>query len=244
MSISLLAKFTKEDVKSEPYPYVVIENALDENFYRELEESYPTDEQIAGSNLNNNTRYQLSAKDKDKLPNIWKEFVEYHCSQEFYDEFINLFGEHIPDNLSWLKQSSSYVRKVSNPRLPSDVALDCQIGINSPVTQESSVKSAHVDNRVELFAGLLYLRQADDKSTGGDLDIYKPKDPMMTIVHKKEMDLRLLEKVDTVPYKANTFVLFLCSRYSIHGVTPRSVTPYSRRLVNVIGELSAGRTCF
>jgi len=244
MSISLLAKAKKEDVKTFPYPYIVIENVLNDDLYKELEQSYPSDTEIGGANLENNTRYQLSAKDKDRLPNVWKEFVEYHCSQSFYDEFINLFGEHIPPNLSWLNNSSSYTRKVSSPRTPSDVALDCQIGINSPVTQESSVKSAHVDNRVELFAGLFYLRQPDDESTGGNLDVYKPKDPSMPIVHKKEIDLGLLEKVDTVEYKANTLVLFLCSRHSIHGVTPRSVTPHSRRLVNVIGELSAGRSCF
>jgi hypothetical protein len=39
---------------------------------------------------------------------------------------------------------------------------------------------------------------------------------------------------NTVPYKANQFVLFVNSDKAIHGVTPRSVTHFSRRLVNVV----------
>ena len=66
----------------------------------------------------------------------------------------------------------------------------------------------------------------------------------MKIVHKKEMDLSLLEKTDEVPYQKNTLAIFLCSKYSIHGVSPRSITSHSRRLVNIIAEFSSGRTCF
>ena len=38
----------------------------------------------------------------------------------------------------------------------------------------------------------------------------------------------------TVPYRANQFVLFVNGPNAIHGVTPRSVTHFSRRLVNVV----------
>jgi len=243
-NLSLLKKAKKQDVVSSPFPYVVIKNALDDDLYEELVSSYPSDSQISGGNMGNNIRYQLSVKDSDKLPHNWKSFVDYHSSYLFYREFLDLFESHIPKSLDWIKKSGTYKRKIHNPKTASCIALDCQVGINSPVVEECSVKSAHVDNRVELFAGLLYLRHPDDESTGGNLDIYEPLDHDMPIEHKKEIELSLLNKVDEVPYEANTFVLFLCSRYSIHGVSPRSVTPYSRRLVNVIGELSAGRTCF
>jgi hypothetical protein len=243
-NLSLLKKAKKEDVISSPFPYIVIRNALDEDLYESLVSSYPSDEEISGGNMGNNTRYQLSIKDSYRLSPLWREFSEYHSSYLFYKEFLDIFGDHIPSKLDWIKHSTTYKRKLQNPTTASSIALDCQIGINSPVTEECSVKSAHVDNRVELFAGLLYLRQSDDKSTGGDLSIYKPLNSNMNIEHKKEIDLNLLEKVDEVNYEANTFVLFLCSKYSIHGVSPRSVTPYSRRLVNVIGELSSGRVVF
>lgn len=243
-NLSLLKKAKKEDLISSPFPYIVIRNALDDKLYEQLVESYPSDEEISGGNMGNNVRYQLSVKDSNRMSGLWKEFVDYHSSYLFYKEFLDIFGDHIPKGLDWVKFSDTYKRKIHNPKTASSVALDCQVGINSPVVEECSVKSAHVDNRVELFAGLLYLRHSDDESSGGSLNIYKPIDPDMNIEHKKEIDLNLLSKVDEVSYEANTFVMFLCSKYSIHGVSPRSVTPYSRRLVNVIAELSSGRVVF
>ena len=67
MSISLLAKAKKEDVKTFPYPYIVIENVLNDDLYKELEQSYPSDTEIGGANLENNTRYQLSAKCMERV---------------------------------------------------------------------------------------------------------------------------------------------------------------------------------
>ena len=245
VKMSLLNKVTKADVKTEPFPYLVINEALDKGLYSELEAAYPSDEKIAGAlDMENNTRYQLSAKDSNALPEIWKDFVDFHCSPAFYKQFTDLFGDYIPPRLSWAKNSDTYIRNVGTPRKASDISLDCQVGINSPVTEESTVKGAHVDNRVELYAGLFYMRQEGDSSTGGNLDIFRPKNPKMSIAHKEVISSDLLEKVDEVEYGKNTFVIFLCSKYSIHGVSPRSVTDYSRRLVNVIAEFSAGRSCF
>ena len=245
MTISVLGKAKKEDVKTDPFPYLVIENALDDSYYAELEAAYPSDRIIAGTTrMENNTRYQLSAKNSNILPEIWQGFVEYHTSQSFYDEFISLFGDYLPNRLSWASRSNVYTRKVGLPKIPSDLSTDCQIGINSPVSQASTVKGPHVDNRVELYAGLFYMRTDEDDSRGGSLEIFRPKDPNMKIVHKKEMDLSLLEKTDEVPYQKNTLAMFLCSKHSIHGVSPRSITTHSRRLVNIIAEFSSGRTCF
>jgi hypothetical protein len=42
--------------------------------------------------------------------------------------------------------------------------------------------------------------------------------------------------VNSVPYTRNTFVMFINTNHSIHGVAPRSASPLPRRLVNFIGE--------
>jgi hypothetical protein len=44
--------------------------------------------------------------------------------------------------------------------------------------------------------------------------------------------------VVSVPYEANTLVLFLNSPNSVHGVTPRPPTPHVRRYINFQVELS------
>ena len=53
---------------------------------------------------------------------------------------------------------------------------------------------------------------------------------------------RYVERVRTVPYRANTLVLFSNSPAAIHGVTPRSVTQAPRRYMNFLGECYRGKS--
>jgi hypothetical protein len=47
--------------------------------------------------------------------------------------------------------------------------------MNTPMVKASplGVRGPHHDKLVEIFAGLLYLRQEDDRSTGASLGVYK-----------------------------------------------------------------------
>ena len=47
---------------------------------------------------------------------------------------------------------------------------------------------------------------------------------------------KLVEVFAKQKYEANTFIMFLNTLDSIHGVTPREPSLKSRRLVNIIGE--------
>jgi hypothetical protein len=98
--------------------------------------------------------------------------------------------------------------------------------------QEETVRTAHLDNGRELWAGLFYMRKPEDSSTGGDLQIFKTvKEP--TFHGVREVDMSTVEAVETVPYQANTLVLFLNTRHSLHGVTPRLGAPCVRRYINM-----------
>ena len=70
---------------------------------------------------------------------------------------------------------------------------------------------------------------------GGDLEIYKWNDKPRKFHGKLEVDEDCVEWVKTIPYKPNTYVMFLNTENSLHGVTPRQSDKY-RRLVNVIGD--------
>ena len=67
---------------------------------------------------------------------------------------------------------------------------DCQVGINTPVTRNgpTAVRGPHYDRLTELFAGLLYFRHPDDRSSGGDLQVNGPQcdddEPDWTLVHR------------------------------------------------------------
>ncbi len=124
-----------------------------------------------------------------------------------------------------------------------DVLVEAMISGNTPVTAASSVRTTHVDAGDKLFSGLFYMRRPDDPSTGGDLTIsrfidrYRGKDERLSLFKGPYVSDDQVEVVRTVPYAANTLVLFINSLDSLHGVTVRSETRYPRLFVNLVGEV-------
>lgn len=269
--LSVLRKFTQEMLHLEPYPHIIIKNCLDEEIYEHLSKHYPSDAVIAGSKQNENTRYQLNVKttknkdDKEVIP-LWKLFVKYHTSKEFYKEVENVFGRNTLKTFPNLKNKKKEydALKIKEREIDMkmnekhDIVLDCQIGINTPTTHKFAVKGPHIDNLNEVYAGLLYFKDNRDIGEGGNLEIYKTKKSYNNLkqfrklikplpnkkttkygvpyTRKQEFDPKLIECVSRVPYEKNTFVMFLNQENAIHGVSEREINPISRKLVNIIGE--------
>ena len=235
---SVLKRAKKENIVTNPYPYIVINNVLDDDLYAQLEKEYPFETKIVGnSGFGNNIRYQISAVDGLREPwrlsPLWKEFIAYHTSKTFYRDIYTLFGDEISKRYPFLNEKSSTgVRFATNE----DIQMDCQPGVNSPVNKKTSVKAAHLDHPAQLYGSLLYFRDDEDDSTGGELEVFGYKTDKFKYFGHRMIKNKYIEKVATVPYQKNTYVFFLNSIDSIHGVTPRSITSYQRRLVNIIGE--------
>lgn len=260
-NLSVLQNFDGSQLRTAPFPYLVIENALPEKIYTELANSFPSEAFIfenhrgkdRGEAYRPNARYDLPAAYVARNPTLdlglWREFSEYHTSQEFLDEFLSKLGDVIvkthPDIIDTMTRKSpankprAGIRFFSDDKEDSDIALDCQIAINSPATEPmTSVRTAHLDNPVELFAGLLYLRHPDDRSDGGNLEICKWKTPdRKRIGPARIIDADDVIVTDSVTYGPNKLALFINSIESIHGVTHRDVSDFPRRLVNIIGEV-------
>lgn len=49
-----------------------------------------------------------------------------------------------------------------------DLVLDCQVGINTPVSSRSVVRGPRTDNPYEIWAGLLYFKH-------GDMETIRPR---------------------------------------------------------------------
>lgn len=259
--LSVLQNFDGAQLRKTPFPYLVIENALPDAIYAELSETFPSERVIfehhrgkkPDEKYRANARYDLPAAHIEKNPaldlGLWREFSEYHTSQDFLDEFLSKLGDVISEThphiiaamqkKSPLNKPRAGVRFFSDAKDESDIALDCQIAINSPPTVPmTSVRTAHLDNPVELFAGLFYLRHPDDGSKGGDLEICTWKTPeSKRIGRARIIDADDVVVTDSVTYGPNKLALFINSIESIHGVTTREVSDQPRRLVNIIGEV-------
>ncbi len=231
-------------VISKPFPYVCIEDALPRSIYKELADSFPEDIVTSTTPHDGGITYRYKSNPAlvDKLiPSIWQEFFEYHTSQEYFDSCINLFEPYLerdyPGLMEKLYEGPVTVRDVDNS---GRYVSDCQFVIHEPVKKNSTTRTPHVDNPVEIYAGLLYMKQNNDTSTGGDFLLHEVKQPI-TEVNKtlgRQVSDDIHVPVKKVPYQANTFCMFLNVPNSVHSVSPRHGATKRRRSINIIGEFN------
>jgi len=250
---SILRGITRADIRHEPFAHVVVEGCLPSPLYAELSRTFPADETIL--RLENsrgpakpNSRHDVGAQhilgNPDCFSDGWQEFVRYHVSNAFFQEFTGLLGPEIlaayPELERRLGRSLREIRTaiLDTPEADDcELALDCHIGINTPSRRQGSVRRVHTDAPDELFAALIYFRAEDDRAAGGDLEILRWKHgrPQLFVGSEvDESDARLSHTVVTNP---NTAVIFINSAAALHAVSARSASVVSRRLVNIMGRV-------
>jgi hypothetical protein len=249
-SLSVLRKARAEDVVTEPFPHLVIRDALPDAVCDALIAEYPPLDALAIDGNDNNRRWSVTAWDARRNPRIapiWQELVAYHASRAFYDELIDVFGEHVthlyprlfPDVATLRSQRVGLRERDSFEDF--DVLVDAQISGNTPVSDASSVKTIHIDSEHKLFTGLLYLRRPEDDSVGGDLNIVRFRDDLTRGQARRRydgmfVDDALTEYVSTVPYQRNMLLLFVNGLSALHGVTVRQPTSHLRLFLNLVCE--------
>ena len=231
-------------VHTDPYPYVCVEGALPDNRYRELCETFPM-ELVTSTTPHDGGicyRYKMKECQQEAPPPIWQDFFAYHTSAEYFKACVELFAPSISkiygdEFLHNLLQGSVTPRDVDNS---GQYVADCQFVVHEPVDQTGTSRTPHVDNPVEIYAGLLYMRQPGDVAQGGNFTVHRATGEI-TEVNKslgRQVDDSLHVPHFEVPYEANNFCMFLNVKDSVHGVTPRIAPTMRRRSINIIGEFN------
>ncbi len=235
---SLLKKFKKSDLYLEDFPYILIENALDVEFYNELSADFPKLESFTNKfDIKENTRFDIFNENYKGTSLAWKEFLEYHSSVEFFTSVISIFkneiqnskNQNLLDLLSKKNLKTGFVKKDFREK-KIDIWHPISISINSKVLKNRpSVRTPHLDNPNKIYGGLFYMRNPKDKCKGGNLELYKFKDKKK--YNGNAVPSRFVKKIANVDYKENNLVIFLNTNDSIHGVTQRTTTEFSRRFL-------------
>lgn len=245
MSYSLLQNFKSENFKTEPFPHIIIKNALPTKLYDELLEKYPVKKFQEMLKYNNsNERLDLMFKNSKKkkslhiwdeleIPSCWKNFFLENTGDKFKNKFRDIFGKAFKDKYNKIFPNNDFIY--------SNIAVSA----NSPVKEKSNkVRSAHLDQPSKLYTGLFYLRDKNDNTPGGDLDLLTWNKDITDNIEKSylatksEIDTRNVNVFKTIKYENNTFVIFLNSINSLHGVTERSVTSFIRKFCVLTGTLN------
>lgn len=226
----------------EPFPHVVIKNALDPALFEKLSHTFPPNSYVIGDKeVKQNTKYECASSkwsSDDQIDPVWRDFHEYHTSDAFYQQMVQIFEpimlSKYPDLLHQLGGSLKNFKTAPENQLSDNtVYLDCRFNINTPVKTESSSRGPHIDIPNKLFTSLLYLPEANDNAVGGNLRLYNWKKGFEGHFQKNcfMIDDDKVEYFKEIPYEANTYALFLSTPNSIHGVSNRMPTPFSRRFV-------------
>ena len=245
---SILERARQIDIVDQPFPHLVIQNALEPSYYEILAREFPAAEIILnGREPESNRNYRYAANeilDDERISPRWRDFTRYHVSQAFCDEVCALWGSRIRKlhqglEASVAKPLADWNSSVRFREPPSDIVLECQFTHGSPVEKQSRSIGPHVDREVALFAGLLYMRDDEDDSEGGDLELYQftTDQPAFEEASRRVPDDRVT-RFRTIRYAKNTLVFFLQSPTSLHGVSPRGITRFPRRHINFVGELA------
>ncbi len=240
---SLLNK--KPKLIKDPYPHVVIEEALPWELYEKLENEFPEKTLLGTEPFDNGICYRMKADrllDPTFESETWREFAKYHTSPEWFMEVFELFKP-------WLENKSKLTDLM--PNLSDNLGArgwagkeinlwsDCQVVMHKPITEVTS-RTAHIDNPMEMFAGLLYMPYKEDESTGGNFQIHNVKNDITKVDMKNGRQVYAEDLGDvhtTVPYKRNTFVMFCnCNANAVHSVSQRINPKLYRRSVNIIAE--------
>lgn len=245
--LSLLQRVTSADIQSFPFPHIIVPNALPSELHDELRTSFPSPGKLGIDSTQNNYRWSTKALD---LPNIsgiselWKDFISYHSSHLFWSEVVRVFGHSIcnqfPHHFQSLEQLlllEPAVRDMASEG-QNPLMLDAQISGNTPAITPGVPRGVHFDSPNALYAGLYYLRQVDDCSEGGDLQLWHWKngysDRKKSAEYKEGVATRHVQLFKTVRYQSNTLVFLLNSLDSLHSVTERQPTSNTRQFVNLV----------
>jgi len=246
---TLLERLRKEDVQHDPFPHVLVRDALPEPLCTKLIETFPSPEMFTDRRpYPSNRRYDLSLKDLDErgiLDAEWREFLRAQREDAFLAKFFELFGdsvERIYPNLTRQVGAFSEWRRgtrSTETHAHYDILTDAYVSTSMPSKNEKEwVRSPHVDLPKKLYAGLLYLRHPKDSTKGNDLVFFTPLENRIPF-DGQNTDPKCVRPVKTIPYERNMLVLLVNSRESLHAVTGRKKSRWPRIFVNLVGELKA-----
>jgi len=231
-----------------PFPHISVQNALSEDYYANLYDSLPTWQVVAGGAKGNNLRVNHFAKNMRQYSSAWQDFIQYHTSNDFYQEFIHWFGDYIREYLPLVEKKYGKLENIplkektgKNSAKWGPLGSHILLGVYTPTGKPTIARDAHLDKQDHLSSGLLYLADPDDDA-GGPLQLFeckgKPSYGAFPVegemcVKGKNVKFPHMEPVTNVIYEANHFATFLCTQKSVHRVGLRQATKHPRRFAGV-----------
>lgn len=249
--MSLLSNITPEQVIAEPFPHVVVENALDEQLCQQLIREFPPLETFTqGESVGSNQKIIYTGARALSNPDVsarWKKFIQEHLQPPVWGEMLRLFRPYllraypaIEQRFGRLEQLRPGIRNIDDDS-HCDLLLDSELVVHTPTVGPPAMeRGPHLKTRDKPFVGYLYLRPDEDDSQGADHVLYSIKPGASLLFDQVQaVDPALLTVEKVIPYRRNTFIFFLNTPQSIQGLTLRSVAKVPLMMYHLLAQMPA-----
>jgi hypothetical protein len=250
--VDVFASIDRGILVEDPYPHLVVENALPAEIADTLLAAMPPVHVfLQGHGPGSNVRFALPSPQAFDHPDIsaeWKEALRICVAslppvlERMLSRFSGYIRQSYPDferkfgPVSGLRAAPRY----APTRQPHEVGMDAQMVINTPaLSGGTSVRGPHLDRPDKLISGLLYLRSPGEDSVGGELQLCAPTIRRLAFDDVNLITHGSVRVVRTYPYRHNLLVLPFCSPVAVHGVSPRGQTSNPRYHLHLVGEMAA-----
>lgn len=233
----------------DPFPHLVVENALDPALCDVLAREFPPIESfVKGRKLKENKKIVRRATDlltDAGLSSTWRDILQQHLRPEVFQEWMRIFGDDLG------REHPSFVETFGDPALMRvgtrglteegvhEVALDAALVAHTPaVSGPGAERGPHLKEPDKPFLGFLFLPPDEEDAEGADLEIYRVKNGSAVSFHERNQTGRDdLELAHRVPYRRNTLVLLLNTPRSITTHAPRGPSKVPVRYFHILAEL-------
>jgi hypothetical protein len=231
-----LSHAAADAVVNDPFPHLVLDNALPGGLADELAATFPSRRSFTRwKPFVSNQKFLRFAPDVVADPAIgaaWKRYFA-EVQETVLADCLRLFGAHV--RREWPDFETRFgpldtLRTV--PQSPvgagPDVFVDSMLLMHTPVTGGESVeRGPHVKIAQHVILGYLTLRAPGDSSPGADYVLYSPKPGTQVRFHERQTtDAACLEACRVIPRRHNSLFLFLNTSRSIQAVSARPMTSH------------------
>ena len=266
------------DVRADPFPHIVSDSILPPALYARLRADYPTaaifktstDETLGeGSRSGVGTGFDIYRGDTayDRLiaqSDAWAELDAFINSAAFVDQFLSVFGAHLPatgcsidvarshhardnieprarltDKMTLADRIADARHKLLGGNRNRSVELFSRLDIQKAIGGYK--KPPHCDRPNRLCSLIIYFTDAKSAGIdGGALRIYKHKQAKPVQKYERHPAEASVDIVAELTPRENLGVWFPCSNNSYHGVTPVTTQGAERDFlyINLSGDVA------
>ena len=197
-------------VQNYPYPHIHLRSVFGDT-QEEIVEKFPAISNYDSTKIENNNSHlniRLNEIEEKNIVEFWKPFIDFITSNEIFEIISDKFN---------IKEKKIF--------------QDYNFGINTPVKNESTVRGPHFDNTKVLYAGLIYMRDKNDITEGGNFRIFEKKVKNFSITSGRAVSEDQVKLYKEINYEPCSMILFKNSPVSVHSVSPRSISKFARKYI-------------